>query len=74
MSGRARTVPMFRPGMAKIHWDAVHCLGEEPDLLQCPKTTWNGAECSLVAAVTCTQQQGRSMEKRCSVQTECHRI
>lgn len=58
ISGRARAVPLFRPGTAKLHWRAVHCQGEEPDLLQCPKTTWNGGECSLVAAITCNQQQG----------------
>ncbi|KAK2918953.1 neurotrypsin isoform X1 [Channa argus] len=57
ISGHARSVPLLRPGMAKLHWNAVHCQGEEPDLLQCPKSTWNGGECSLVAAVTCTQQQ-----------------
>ncbi|KAM7394278.1 hypothetical protein PAMP_021091 [Pampus punctatissimus] len=57
ISGRARAVPLFRPSMAKLHWSSVHCQGEEPDLLQCPKTLWNGGECSLAAAVTCTQQQ-----------------
>ncbi|XP_037530254.1 neurotrypsin [Nematolebias whitei] len=57
ISGLARAVPLFRPGVAKLHWMAVHCQGEEPDLLQCPKTTWNGEECFLAAAVTCTQQQ-----------------
>ncbi|CAF87290.1 unnamed protein product, partial [Tetraodon nigroviridis] len=41
-----------------IHWSAVHCKGNESDLLQCPKTTWNGRVCTLVAAITCTQQQG----------------
>uniref|UniRef100_A0A672YD56 Neurotrypsin n=1 Tax=Sphaeramia orbicularis TaxID=375764 RepID=A0A672YD56_9TELE len=56
-SGRARAVPLFRPSLAKVHWRAVHCQGEEPDLLQCPKTPWNGGECSLAAAVTCIQQQ-----------------
>ncbi|MEQ2168195.1 hypothetical protein GOODEAATRI_011773 [Goodea atripinnis] len=59
VSGLARTVPLFRPQTAKLHWLAVHCQGEEPDLLQCPKTTWRGEECSLAAAVTCTQQRGR---------------
>uniref|UniRef100_A0A3B5AAV9 Neurotrypsin n=1 Tax=Stegastes partitus TaxID=144197 RepID=A0A3B5AAV9_9TELE len=42
-----------------IHWLAVHCRGDEQDLLQCPKTTWNGGECSLAAAITCTQQPVR---------------
>ncbi|XP_037326813.2 neurotrypsin isoform X1 [Pungitius pungitius] len=57
ISGRAREVPLFRPSMVKLHWRAVHCQGEEADLLQCPKTTWNGGECPLVAAVTCIQHQ-----------------
>ncbi|XP_035856878.1 neurotrypsin isoform X3 [Sander lucioperca] len=56
ISGHARAVPLFRPSMAKLHWRAVHCQGEEPDLLLCPKTAWNGGECSLAAAITCTQQ------------------
>lgn len=59
ISGRAQVVPLFRLVTTKLHWRAVHCQGEEPDLLQCPKTIWNGGECSLVAAITCTQQQGR---------------
>uniref|UniRef100_A0A3P9DDF5 Neurotrypsin n=1 Tax=Maylandia zebra TaxID=106582 RepID=A0A3P9DDF5_9CICH len=63
-SGRARAVPLFRPGTAKLHWTAVHCQGKEPDLLQCPKATWNGEECSLVAAVTCNQQPGVSLPIR----------
>ncbi|KAM9770613.1 neurotrypsin isoform 1-T1 [Menidia menidia] len=57
MSGHARAVPVFLPGMAKLHWMEVHCQGEEPDLLHCRKTTSNGKTCSLAAAVTCTQQQ-----------------
>eukprot|EP00064_Thunnus_orientalis_P011713 superscaffoldBa00001718_g11744 len=61
ISGHARAVPLFRPGMAKLHWRSVHCQGEEPDLLQCPKTLWNGGECSLAAAVTCTQQKAAVM-------------
>nr|XP_040041983.1 neurotrypsin isoform X1 [Gasterosteus aculeatus aculeatus]XP_040041984.1 neurotrypsin isoform X1 [Gasterosteus aculeatus aculeatus] len=57
ISGRAREVPLFRPSMVKLHWRAVHCQGEEADLLQCPKTTWNGGECPLVAAIACMQTQ-----------------
>ncbi|KAK1885791.1 Neurotrypsin [Dissostichus eleginoides] len=57
ISGRARAVPLFHPSMAKLHWRAVHCQGEESDLLQCPKTVWNGGECNLAAAITCAQQQ-----------------
>ncbi|KAG7484983.1 neurotrypsin isoform X1 [Solea senegalensis] len=57
ISGRARAVALVRSGIAKLHWRAVHCQGEESDLLQCPKTTWNGGECSFAATVTCTQQQ-----------------
>ncbi|XP_070408687.1 neurotrypsin isoform X2 [Nothobranchius furzeri] len=60
-SGLARAVPLFRPGIAKLHWAAVHCQGKEPDLLQCPKTVWNGEECFLAAAVTCNQQQAVGM-------------
>lgn len=56
-SGVARVVPLSRPSLAKVHWSSVHCQGEEPDLLQCPKTPWNGGECSMAAAVTCTQQK-----------------
>lgn len=60
MSSHARTVPLFAPQNVKIHWSEVHCKGDESDLLQCPKITWNGGEreSTLVAAVTCTQQQG----------------
>ncbi|XP_008411857.1 neurotrypsin [Poecilia reticulata] len=57
VSGLARAVPLFHRQQARLHWLAVHCQGEEPDLLQCPKTTWKGEECSLAAAVTCTQQR-----------------
>ncbi|XP_068613041.1 neurotrypsin-like [Brachionichthys hirsutus] len=57
ISGHARTVPLIGPGTAKLHWRAIRCRGEEPDLLRCPKTTWNGEECSLAAAISCTQQQ-----------------
>ncbi|XP_068177668.1 neurotrypsin isoform X3 [Antennarius striatus] len=56
-TGHARAVPLIGPGIAKLHWKAIHCRGEEPDLLLCPKTTWNGEECSMAAAVTCTQQK-----------------
>ncbi|XP_057700240.1 neurotrypsin [Corythoichthys intestinalis] len=56
LSGRAHSLPLSGPSMAKLHWRSVHCQGDEPDLLQCPKTIWNGDECSLAAAVTCTKQ------------------
>ncbi|XP_056891870.1 neurotrypsin isoform X1 [Takifugu flavidus] len=57
MSGHARAAVLASPKNTKIHWRAVHCKGDETDLLQCPKITWNGGECSLLAAITCTQQQ-----------------
>lgn len=38
----------------------MHCQGEEPDLLRCPKSSWNGGECASAAAVTCDSQQGSS--------------
>ncbi|XP_053711943.1 neurotrypsin [Synchiropus splendidus] len=56
-SGRARAVPLFRPGQAKLHWSAVHCEGHEPDLLHCSKTPWNGGDCTRAAAVTCTEEK-----------------
>ncbi|XP_061628246.1 neurotrypsin isoform X3 [Phyllopteryx taeniolatus] len=61
LSGRAHALPLSRPSMAKLHWWAVHCQGDEPDLLQCPKTMCNGGECSLSAAVTCTKQHDAVM-------------
>ncbi|XP_061599808.1 neurotrypsin isoform X3 [Cololabis saira] len=64
ISGHARAVSLFRPDTAKVHWMAVHCQGEEPELLQCPKSTWNGEDCSLAAAVTCTQQQAVTLPLR----------
>ncbi|XP_024145323.1 neurotrypsin [Oryzias melastigma] len=57
ISGRARAVPLFRTSKTRIHWKEVQCQGEEPDLLHCPKTTWNGEECLTAAAVTCIQQK-----------------
>ncbi|XP_030643570.1 neurotrypsin [Chanos chanos] len=44
---------------AVIHWQAVHCEGEEAELLQCSKTEWNGGECAnqQIAAVTCTPSE-----------------
>uniref|UniRef100_A0A3P8VJ07 Neurotrypsin n=1 Tax=Cynoglossus semilaevis TaxID=244447 RepID=A0A3P8VJ07_CYNSE len=66
MSGHARTIAVSRPGLAKIHWRSVNCQGDEQDLLLCSKTTWNGGECSVAAAVTCTQQQGKELYIRLS--------
>lgn len=57
-SGQARTALLSSSENTKIHWRAVHCKGDESDLLQCPKITWSGGECPVVAAVTCTQQPG----------------
>lgn len=58
MSGHARAAVLASPKNTKIHWRAVHCKGDETDLLQCPKITWNGGECSHLGAITCMQQQG----------------
>lgn len=58
MSGHTRAAVLASPKNTKIHWKAVHCKGDETELLQCPKITWNGGKCSLLAAITCTQQQG----------------
>ncbi|KAK7929653.1 hypothetical protein WMY93_006048 [Mugilogobius chulae] len=57
LSGVARDIPLSRPSLAKIHYRSVHCHGEELDLLQCPRTHWNGGECAVAAGVTCTQQK-----------------
>ncbi|KAF7670313.1 hypothetical protein LDENG_00271850 [Lucifuga dentata] len=57
ISGHARSSLLPRLSIAKLHWKAVHCQGDELDLLQCPKTLWNGEECTTAAAVTCIQQQ-----------------
>ncbi|XP_056265599.1 neurotrypsin-like [Pseudoliparis swirei] len=56
VSGRARRVPLSGPSAAPLHWSAVRCRGDEPDLLQCSRTAWTGGACPLAAAVTCTQQ------------------
>ncbi|XP_056441951.1 neurotrypsin [Gadus chalcogrammus] len=56
-TGQARTTALSLLGVARLHWGAVHCQGAEPDLLQCPRTPWNGGECPMAAAVTCSQQQ-----------------
>uniref|UniRef100_A0A4W5JBZ6 SRCR domain-containing protein n=1 Tax=Hucho hucho TaxID=62062 RepID=A0A4W5JBZ6_9TELE len=54
-SGRARSSALSpRGGVVRMHWRAVHCQGEEPDVLQCPSVPWNGGECPHAAAVTCT--------------------
>lgn len=57
ISGQAQAVPLFHPPTAKLHWSEVHCQGEEPDLLRCPKTSWNDGECASAAAVTCDSRQ-----------------
>ncbi|XP_071264600.1 neurotrypsin isoform X2 [Salvelinus alpinus] len=54
-SGRARSSALSpRGGVVRMHWGAVHCQGEEPDILQCPSVPWNGGECPHAAAVTCS--------------------
>ncbi|XP_034146892.1 neurotrypsin isoform X2 [Esox lucius] len=57
-TGRARTSALSpREGVSRLHWVAVHCQGEEPDVLHCPSVPWNGEECLQAAAVTCTPQE-----------------
>ncbi|XP_012686740.2 neurotrypsin [Clupea harengus] len=57
--GSARVSALSRLGFSTVHWQAVECSGEEGDLLQCPKTVWNGGQCSQrqAAAVTCRPQE-----------------
>ncbi|XP_038837997.1 neurotrypsin-like [Salvelinus namaycush] len=58
-SGRARSSALSpRGGVVRMHWGAVHCQGEEPDILQCPSVPWNGGECPHAAAVTCSPLEG----------------
>uniref|UniRef100_A0AAZ3PNU7 Neurotrypsin n=1 Tax=Oncorhynchus tshawytscha TaxID=74940 RepID=A0AAZ3PNU7_ONCTS len=58
--GRARSSALSpRGGVVRMHWGAVHCQGEEPDILQCPSVPWNGGECPHAAGVTCTTMEGR---------------
>ncbi|XP_062864779.1 neurotrypsin isoform X1 [Trichomycterus rosablanca] len=54
--GRARGSPLSRLALAVVHWRTAGCTGEEEDLLQCPRSAWNGGECPdrQAAAVTCT--------------------
>ncbi|XP_028833197.1 neurotrypsin isoform X2 [Denticeps clupeoides] len=56
---RAHCSSLSRLGFSPVHWQAVECSGEEDQLLQCPKTAWNGGQCSQrqIAAVTCTPQE-----------------
>uniref|UniRef100_A0A8C6TYL7 Neurotrypsin n=1 Tax=Neogobius melanostomus TaxID=47308 RepID=A0A8C6TYL7_9GOBI len=54
LSGIAHEVRLSGSSLAKVHYRSVHCQGEEPGLLQCPKTPWNGGACPSAAAVTCT--------------------
>ncbi|XP_064871797.1 neurotrypsin-like [Oncorhynchus nerka] len=57
-SGRARSSALSpRGGAVRMHWGAVHCQGQEPDILQCPSVPWNGGECPHSAAVTCTPME-----------------
>ncbi|XP_035386193.1 neurotrypsin [Electrophorus electricus] len=53
---RARVSALLRLPLSVVHWSTVGCSGEEGDLLQCPRTVWNGGECAnrQAAAVTCT--------------------
>ncbi|XP_045567398.1 neurotrypsin, partial [Salmo salar] len=57
-SGRARSsAPSPRGGVVRMHWGAVHCQGEEPDILHCPSVPWSGGECPQAAAVTCSPME-----------------
>ncbi|KAG7313958.1 hypothetical protein KOW79_022454 [Hemibagrus wyckioides] len=54
--GRARVSSLSRLPLAVVHWRTIGCSGDEVDLLQCPRSVWNGGECAnqQAAAVTCT--------------------
>ncbi|XP_072526522.1 neurotrypsin [Salminus brasiliensis] len=53
---RARVSSLVRMPVSIVHWRTVGCRGDEGDLLQCPRSVWNGGECAnrQAAAVTCT--------------------
>ncbi|XP_027030202.2 neurotrypsin isoform X1 [Tachysurus fulvidraco] len=53
---RARVSSLSRLPLAVVHWRTIRCSGGEVDLLQCPRSVWNGGECAnqQAAAVTCT--------------------
>ncbi|MGH0158288.1 UNVERIFIED_CONTAM: hypothetical protein FKN15_071839 [Acipenser sinensis] len=57
--GRARQTSISRFSLVPIHWNSVHCRGDEEDLLQCERKAWHDGLCSRrdTAAVTCTPQE-----------------
>ncbi|XP_033891791.3 neurotrypsin-like [Acipenser ruthenus] len=57
--GRARQASISRFSVVPVHWNSVHCRGDEDDLLQCKRKAWHGGLCSQrdTAAVTCTPQE-----------------
>ncbi|XP_048116111.1 neurotrypsin [Alosa alosa] len=59
LKGMARASALSRLGFSAVHWQVVECSGEEGDLLECPKTAWNGGQCGQkqAAAVTCRPQE-----------------
>ncbi|KAB5518531.1 hypothetical protein PHYPO_G00167140 [Pangasianodon hypophthalmus] len=59
---RARVSSLSRLPLAVVHWRTIGCSGDEADLLQCPRSVWNGGECAnqQAAAVTCTPVEAAS--------------
>ncbi|KAF7686757.1 neurotrypsin [Silurus meridionalis] len=59
---RARVSALSRLPLAVVHWRTIGCSGDEADLLQCPRSVWNGGECQnqQAAAVTCTPVEAAS--------------
>ncbi|XP_053475652.1 neurotrypsin isoform X1 [Ictalurus furcatus] len=59
---RARASSLSRLPLAVVHWRTIGCSGDEADLLQCPRSVWNGGECAnrQAAAVTCTPVEAAS--------------
>ncbi|KAG2466652.1 neurotrypsin isoform X1 [Polypterus senegalus] len=57
--GKARQSPVSWLSLLPIHWQAVHCHGDEKELLQCEKQAWNGGVCAQkqAAAVSCIPQE-----------------
>ncbi|RXN00328.1 Neurotrypsin [Acipenser ruthenus] len=57
--GRARQASISRFSLVPVHWNSVHCRGDEEDLLQCERKACHGGLCSRrdTAAVTCTPQE-----------------
>ncbi|XP_070612726.1 neurotrypsin isoform X2 [Erythrolamprus reginae] len=43
-------------GLIPVHWNHVHCRGNEENIMLCEKTIWQGRMCpqNMAAAVTCS--------------------